>query len=105
MEPLKTVRVAKILETTIWIESGFAGDRYVVVQHEGMEPFTYATFHYRYGYTDNAGTLHEATRLALQLGATEPVQIRQRDMPKMPDADEIRARIEALQALLTRTRQ
>lgn len=93
------------METKIWIESDLSGARHVVAQHEGMEPFTYATFHYRYGYTDNAGTLHAATSLAVQLGANEPVEIRQRDMPKMPDADEIRAQIEALQSLLKSANQ
>lgn len=100
MNAPKTIEVLRLLEAKIWIENDFSGARHVVAQHEGMEPFTYATFHYRYGYTDNAGTLHAANNLAIQLGANEPVEIRQRDMPKMLDAEEIRAQIAALQSLL-----
>ena len=62
-----------ILPTQIWIESGIFGERYVVMQHQGMEPFDYAVFNYNYAYTSNSGTSHAATALALQLGAVEPI--------------------------------
>lgn len=78
MSELPVVEIVHIFETKVWVESGIFGERYVVVQHETMEPFDYAVFNYRYGYTDNATTHQMATELALRLGATEPVEHKQR---------------------------
>jgi hypothetical protein len=72
--------VVEILPTRIWVESDLLGARHVVLQHEGMEAFTYASFHYRYGYTDNSGTYAAAEALATQLGAAQPIEHRTRDM-------------------------
>lgn len=90
--------IVKIMPRMVWIESDIWGSRHVVIQHEGCEAFTYATFHYDYRYTDNAGTLRAAEGLALRLGAVEPVEHRQRafDLP-IPTQDEIRERIKLLQ--------
>lgn len=73
MEEVKTAQIVKIYPTAIWVDSDFVGDRHVMMQHEGCEPFAYATFHYDYRYTSNAGTWAAAEALALSLGATEPV--------------------------------
>ena len=95
-----TVKVVEILPTKVWIESDLMGARHVVMHHEGFgEPFTYASFHYNYAYTSNSGTWDAAHRLALQLGATEPVEQRQRDL-HIPTADELRAELAAMQKLL-----
>lgn len=78
-EQPQVVQITRILDTAVWVENDcLSGSRHVVVQHEGCSPFTYATFHYRYGYTDNAGTHAAATQLAIELGATEPVEVRAR---------------------------
>lgn len=85
-----TVKVVEILPTKVWIESDMMGARHVVMHHQGYgEPFTYASFHYDYAYTSNGGTWDAAHRLALDLGATEPVEQRQRDF-HFPTADESR---------------
>lgn len=73
---MKTATVVKIYPTAIWIESGMFGERRVMLQHEGCEPFAYATFDYDYRYTSNAGTWEAARAMALSLGATEPVEQR-----------------------------
>jgi hypothetical protein len=75
---LKQVEIVRILPTAIWIEDDFCGGRHVMLQHEGMAPFCYASFHYNYAYTSNSGTWAEAQKLALALGATEPVERRSR---------------------------
>ena len=74
-----TAKVVEILPTKVWIESDMMGARHVVMHHQGYgEPFTYASFHYDYAYTSNAGTWDAAHSLALALGATEPVEQRAR---------------------------
>lgn len=100
--PVPTVKVLRILPTRVWIESDMMGSRHVVVQHQGSEaPFTFASFHYDYAYTSNAGTWEAARRLALSLGATEPVEQRLRDI-SVPTADELRAEIKLMQEALAR---
>ena len=71
--------VVEILPTKIWIENDIFGSRHVVLQHDGMEPFTYATFGYSYAYTSNSETSAMAKELAMRLGATEPVEQRHRN--------------------------
>lgn len=71
---IKTAKIVKILPTRIWIESDFAGARHVVLQHEGHEPFRYASFHYDYAYTSNSNTVFRAEKLAKELGAVEPIE-------------------------------
>lgn len=98
--PVNQVKVIEILPTKIWIENGMGGDRSVVLQHQGMEPFVYATFGYNYAYTDNAGTWAAAQKMALSLGAVEPIEVRQAAMPEMLTAEEIRSEIKSLTELL-----
>ena len=92
--------VVEILPTRIWIESDMMGARHVVVHHKGFgEPFTYASFHYDYAYTNNSGTWDAAHRLALALGASEPIEQRQRDF-NFPTADELREKIKGMREML-----
>lgn len=100
MNPPEPVQVVHVYKTHIWVESDIFGGRHVVMQHEACDPFIYASFHYDYRYTDNAGTAHAAKRLALELGATEPVEQRARALPPCPTQEQIRAQIAALQAQL-----
>jgi hypothetical protein len=96
-----TVRVLEILPTKVWIESDIVGAWHVVMHHQGHgDPFTYASFHYDYAYTSNDGTWNAAHSLALALGATEPVEQRQREF-NFPTADEVRDQIKSMQATLT----
>lgn len=80
MAPPKQPITVEILPTAIWIESDFFGGRHVVLQHEGCEAFTYATFPYDYRYTSNSGTLGAARMVALSLGAAEPIEMRNREI-------------------------
>ena len=77
---IETATVVEILPTAIWIESDFLGSRHVVMQHQGHEPFTYASFHYDYRYTSNTGTWLAAEHVALSLGATQPVEHKHRSL-------------------------
>lgn len=70
------------IKPKIWIENGPFGDRNVVVHYptQGGVPFVYATFHYQYGYTDNASTHLQAEKLARALGAKDPIEHRCRTL-------------------------
>ena len=70
--------IVDVYERKIWIESGLAGNRYVMIQHgvPDSEPFCYCTFHYNYGYTSNAEISQQAENMALSLGAHLPVELR-----------------------------
>ena len=98
---IPVVEVVKVFPTRIWIESGMMGERVVVLQHEGCEPFDYAVFGYDYRYTSNATTWEAAHSLALALGAKEPVEQRHREL-KFPTADELREQITGMQDMLAR---
>ena len=74
------VQIVHIYQTNIWIESDMFGGRHVVMQHEGCEPFTYASFGYSYLYTSNAGTMTAAEDMARSLGATDPIEHRHREI-------------------------
>ena len=97
-----TAKVVKVLPTKVWIESDMMGSRHVVLHHQGFgEPFTYASFHYDYAYTSNSGIADAANRLAVSLGATEPVEQRRREI-HFPTADELREQIKLMQYELAR---
>lgn len=100
---IQQATIVKVLPTQIWVESDMLGGRHVVLQHEGCEAFTYASFHYDYSYTSNSGTWDAAHSLALALGATEPVENKQRPFAPMPTQDELREQIKELQELLKAT--
>ena len=72
-------KVVKIYEKKVWVECDMMGDKHVMVQHQapGVEPFCYCSFHYDHGYTDNASIRNAAERMALAIGATEPVEFRE----------------------------
>ena len=83
-DTLKTVEIVEFAPCGVWIESDMFGARHVMLHHQGHgDPFTYATFHYNYAYTSNAQTRSEAEKLAIELGAKEPVQEKVREW-KMP---------------------
>lgn len=85
---LDTVEVAKVFKKKVWVEGDFMGDKHVMVQHQaaGCEPFCYCSFFYDYGYTDNATIRRAAEKMALALGAQEPVEFRERALA-VPRAD------------------
>jgi hypothetical protein len=92
--------LVEIISTRIWIESGITGERVVVLQHEGHDPFDYATFGYNYRYTSNGGTWDAANSLAISLGATEPIEQRSRKFPPSPTAEDLREQIGILTEML-----
>jgi hypothetical protein len=75
--------IEKIYPTRIWIESDFWGSRHVMIQHEGVEAFTYATFFYDHRYTCNSFTMSAATACATRLGAAEPIEHRHRGVEEV----------------------
>ena len=79
---METVKVVRVYERKVWVEGDMMGDKHVMVQHQapGCEPFCYCSFHYDYAYTDNASIRNAAERMALALGATEPVEFRTRPL-------------------------
>lgn len=96
---IQKATIVKVMPTKIWIESGMFGERVVVLQHEGCEPFDYAVFGYDYRYTSNAGTLAAAEALARNLGATEPIEHRHREL-KLPTAKCLRKQMADIKSAL-----
>lgn len=82
--PTKGAITVTILPTKVWVENDFLGGRHVMLQHEGLEPFTYASFFYNWRYTSNSSTWDAACQLALSLGADEPVESRMRPLDLSP---------------------
>jgi hypothetical protein len=80
MQPVETVEVVHVYERTVWVEADFFGNKHVMVHHQapGEEPFCYCTFFYDCKHTDNASIRRAAGRMAVALGAVEPVEIRNR---------------------------
>ena len=70
--------VVHMLETKVWIENDLFGGRHVVLQHEGCDPFTYASFFYDWRYTSNSSTLSAAESLARSLGAVGLIEHKHR---------------------------
>lgn len=91
--------LVEILPTKIWVESDIMGARHVVLQHEGLEPFTYASFYYDYAYTSNSGTHAAVESLAKALGATEPIEHRSREL-EWPTIESAQAQIAELQEFI-----
>lgn len=73
MPEIKTAKITNVFKTEIWIENHFIGSKSVMIQHEGCEPFCYCTFNYNYQYTDNSSIKRAAEKMAISLGAKEPV--------------------------------
>ena len=91
----------EILPTAIWIENDMFGGRAVMMQHQGMDEFEYAKFGYQYPYSSNSGTWDAAVKMAISIGAVEPVEVRHRGSDwKMPSADELRSEIALMQKAL-----
>jgi hypothetical protein len=91
MSEIKQAVLAEIMPTEIWIENDILGQSSVVLQHKGCDPFTYATFHYGYGYTSNSSVKNEAKKLAVALGASENVEFRNKEISmKMPTVEQMR---------------
>lgn len=74
------MEVVNVFDRKIWIESDSFGSKHVMIQHDDgeSEPFQYCSFYYDYGHTSNSVTLESAKRIALSLGAVEPVEVRHR---------------------------
>ena len=83
LPPMPHVQLVEILPTAVWIEDTMFGERAVMLQHEGCEPFAYATFGYDWRYTSNAGTWSAAHNLAVALGGVEPIEHRHRGIPRV----------------------
>lgn len=68
---MREATIVKVYPTTYWVERDFFGSSHVMMQHEGMHPFTYASFHYDYAYTSNAGVHMAVVSLMKQFGIEE----------------------------------
>ena len=84
MEEVEQVKIEKVFERKVWVESDILGAKHVMIQHDDgeHEPFTYCTFHYGYGYTDNSSVWRSAEKMAIALGAKDPVEQKSRPIPK-----------------------
>ena len=100
----ETVTIVELIPRSIWIESDLFGGRHVVCQDEGYRPFTYASFHYNYAFTSNAGTWSEAVKLAIALGAVEPIgeRIRSHTLAESIDKREVSENVLNLDDLMVK---
>jgi len=82
MSHLKVAKITKTYERKVWIESDIFGSTYVMMRHEDgkSESFCFCQFNYNYMYTSNAHIHDTATAMAISLGATEPVEYRNREI-------------------------
>lgn len=73
--------IIKIYSKTVWIESDIFGARHVMIQHDDgvSDAFCYASFFYDHRYTSNSTTMQCAKKLAISLGAKEPIEIIHRE--------------------------
>jgi DNA polymerase elongation subunit (family B) len=63
--------LVEILPTSYWVESDFCGSKYIMMQHQGMEPFCYCAFYYNYAYTSNSQMHQEVVRMMERFGVKE----------------------------------
>ena len=79
---METVKIVKIYDNKVWIESDLFGATHVMVQSEApsSEPFQYATFFYRYDHTDNASVRAAAMAVAESIGGKFPIEHRCREL-------------------------
>ena len=68
---MKTVEIVKVYPTAYWVEKDMMGSAHIMIQHEGMHPFTYCSFNYDYAYTSNAGVHTEIVAMMKRFGIEE----------------------------------
>ncbi|MCG3883251.1 hypothetical protein I3271_00955 [Photobacterium leiognathi] len=73
----KPVQINNI--TNVWAEDDFFGNKYIVIS-DGERSETIITLRYNYAFTCNGVINNLARKLAIQLGATEPVDFRTRKL-------------------------
>lgn len=83
---MKIANVVKVYDKKIWIESDFLGDKHVMMQHQdgASEPFEYCTFRYDHRYTCNSMIWDAAEKIAIAMGASEPVERKTREFNLAP---------------------
>jgi hypothetical protein len=68
---MKTVEIVEVYPTKYWVERDMVGGIHIMVQHEGMHAFEYASFNYDYAYTSNAGVWAEMVNMMKRFGIEE----------------------------------
>ena len=68
---IKTAKIVKVYDTHVWVETDMFGDKHIMMQHETMEPFCYASFHYNYAYTSNGQIHMEVVNMMKRFGVEE----------------------------------
>jgi len=89
IEEIEIVKVVKVFERKVWIESCFLGDKHIMIQHLGLpdgdtEPFEIATVRYNHMYNGNSSIWAASEKIAVMHGATEPVERKHRKMEFKP---------------------
>ncbi len=79
---METVSIAKIYQNTVWVETDITGDAHVMLQCEapGSDAACLATVRYHYPFMDNSTRNRVATEIAKMLGASDPVEVKFRDI-------------------------
>ena len=81
---IQQATIVEILPTEYWVESDFCGGKHIMIQHEGMEPFCYCSFHYNYAYTSNSTIHNQAVKMMENFGIKEAdIVWKQREFPSV----------------------
>lgn len=81
MNNIKPVEITKIYPTKFWVEKDMFGGSHIMMQHETMNVFEYASFYYDYAYTSNAGVHTEVVAMMKRFGVEEKdIEYRYREL-------------------------
>ena len=78
---IRQAEIVEILPTEVWFEKDMIGTINVMIQHQGMEPFTFVQIHYDYAYTSNAHQWDMVKKIGKLIGQ-EDIQERPWTMPE-----------------------
>jgi hypothetical protein len=71
MSEIRTVEIVGMYPTKYWVEKDMFGGAHIMVQHDTMHVFEYASFNYDYAYTSNSGVHNEIVNMMKRFGIAE----------------------------------
>jgi len=79
----------EVFTSKVWIEGDMMGNHHVMVKHaiKNAEPFNFCSFFYNYAYNDNNSIRAMAEKMAISLGAEEPVKYQIREIEDTSNID------------------
>ena len=81
MNKIEQATIVEIFPTEVWYEKDFLGTVHLMMQHQGMTPFTFIKMHYNYAYTSNSYQ-HTMVKEIGKLLGVDDIQEREWVMPE-----------------------